>query len=58
MPAKYGFHRPVFHDSVNQSWFDQMDAKQLQKRDEKRQLMRDEKMKAQGWLTVLADRHE
>ena len=19
MPAKYGFHRPVFHDSVNQS---------------------------------------
>eukprot|EP00435_Cladocopium_sp_Y103_P065640 s112_g27.t1 len=48
MPAKYGFHRPVFHDSVNQSWFDQMDAKQLQKRDEKRQLMRHEKMKAQG----------
>jgi len=53
MPAKYGFHRPVFHDSVNQSWFDQMDAKQLQKRDEKRQLMRDEKMKAQGWLLTV-----
>lgn len=52
MPAKYGFHRPVFHDSVNQSWFDQMDAKQLQKRDEKRQLMRDEKMKAQGLEAV------
>lgn len=46
MPAKYGFHRPIFHDSVNQSWFDQIDAKQLQKRDEKRQLMRDEKMRA------------
>lgn len=26
-PAKYGFHRPIFHDAVNQSWFDHIDRR-------------------------------
>ena len=48
--AKFSFHRPVFHDAVNQSYFDDLDLKQLQKRDEKRQLMRNEQLQISGHL--------
>jgi len=47
-PAKFSFHRPVFHDAVNQSWFDDLDLKQLQKRDEKRQLKRNGELQTSG----------
>eukprot|EP00434_Breviolum_minutum_P024378 symbB.v1.2.021528.t1/scaffold1865.1/size98072/5 len=49
-PAKFSFHRPVFHDAVNQSWFDDLDLKQLQKRDEKRQLKRNGELQTSGHL--------
>ena len=51
-PAKFSFHRPVFHDALNQSWFDDLDLKQLQKRDEKRQLKRNGELQTSGHICI------
>ncbi|CAK9067581.1 unnamed protein product [Durusdinium trenchii] len=48
MGTKYAFHRPVFHDAINQSWFDTLDQLHLLKRDEKRQKAGDGRGRYEG----------
>ncbi|CAE7634434.1 unnamed protein product, partial [Symbiodinium sp. CCMP2456] len=41
--SKYGFHRPVFHDGIDQSWFVELDRMNEQKGEEKRRQKREAK---------------
>ncbi|CAE7531624.1 unnamed protein product [Symbiodinium sp. CCMP2592] len=44
--SKYGFHRPVFHDGIDQSWFAELDRMNEQKGEEKRRQKRKAKKAA------------
>ena len=46
--SKYGFHRPIFHDGIDQSWFDELDRMTEQKGEEKRKQKREAKRAAKA----------